>query len=48
MKYTAKVDTLLKRKPEQGSTLSDSEKKLVPAGTHYFIEEILDTDGLHS
>ncbi len=48
MQYTAKSSTLLKKSPVQGSTLADSEKKVVSAGTTFSVEKILDSDGLHS
>jgi hypothetical protein len=48
MQYTAKVNTLLKKSPVQGSTLADNEKVVVQAGKKYPVETILETDGLHS
>ncbi len=48
MKYTAKNDTLLKKSPVQGSTLTESEKIVVSAGTEYIIQEVIGSDGLHS
>ena len=48
MKYTATTNTLLKKRPVQGSTLADNEKISVPKGKTYTVEEVLETDGLHS
>ncbi len=48
MQYTAKYSTLLKKSPVQGSSLADNEKVVVPAGTIYPVEKILETNGLHS
>ena len=48
MKYTATTHTLLKKRPVQGSTLADDEKVSVPKGKSYTVEEVLETDGLHS
>ncbi len=48
MKYKAKVNTLLKKQPIQGEDLPDDEKVSVPAGKIYTVDELLETEGLHS
>lgn len=48
MQYKARVYTLLKRQPVQGEDLPDDQKVVVPANTVYTVDEILETNGLHS
>ena len=48
MEYQAKVSTLLKKQPIQGEDLPAEEKVIVPAGQTYIVNEVLETDGLHS
>ena len=48
MEYKAKVSTLLKKQPIQGEELADDQKVAVPAGKVYTVDEILETNGLHS
>lgn len=48
MEYRANLPTLLKKQPVQGEDLPDDQKKPVLEGTIYIVNEVLESDGLHS